>query len=530
MRAERNGLPDRVLRLSPASALRWLAAVALVTAALWWFRNQLDKAHVALTFLLVVLSGSARHGRRLGVALAVVCFLCFNFFLLPPYYTLVLADPLDWVVLLAFLATGLIAAHLLDRAQTEAASALQRAEEIDRLSILGAETLNVARAEEAVVAIARVLQSTLRVAACDIHGVDAATGALYRIALASTRDAKSAVGTDALFEYVIEHGALAAQRLDGTLHVTGRNAGPLAEGVAALGEAHVIVMPLEVRGGAVGVLRLSDPSGINLDLAQARFAAVLAYYAALGVERVRLVAEEERADALRRADRLKDAFLASVSHDLRTPLTTIKALAHELAVDGSQPALVIEEEADRLNRLVADLLDLSSIAANALPVHREIVAAEDVVGAALQQIGGLHRERNISVSLPPGGEIAVGLFDFRHTLRILVNLLDNALKYSAVDEPVELRIGRDDENLTFEVLDRGRGIPAADVERVFEPFFRSHDAASRSGGTGLGLAIARQLAEAQGGSVVYEPREAGGCIFTLCLPSAEMPQLADTSS
>ena len=270
------------------------------------------------------------------------------------------------------------------------------------------------------------------------------------------------------------------------------------------------------------MLRIADHHQISLDASQQRFAAVLSYYAALGVERVRLVSEEERADALHQADRLKDAFLASVSHDIRTPLTTIRALAHELTQGGDDRAHTIVEETDRLNRLVADLLDLSSINAGALPMQSEIVAAEDVIGAALQRLSGVTGADRIQVSLGNGDKLAVGRFDLRHVLRILVNLLENALKYSPAPSPVQVDVRTDGERLTLAVLDRGSGVPATEAERIFEPFYRRPGASPDSPGTGLGLAIARQLARAQGGDVEYEPRSGGGSIFLLHLPAAEI--------
>ncbi|HEX9107658.1 MAG TPA: DUF4118 domain-containing protein, partial [Longimicrobiales bacterium] len=149
--------------------LPWLALAALATLLFVALRGRLDRSYEVLGYLLLVLVGSSRLGRAWGVLLAITCFLAFNFFLIPPYYTLAIADPLDWLVLFGFLVTGIVAAQLLYRAQTEAESARARAEEIDRLSTLGAETLNAGRAEEGVAAIARVMRERLGVAECAVH-------------------------------------------------------------------------------------------------------------------------------------------------------------------------------------------------------------------------------------------------------------------------------------------------------------------------------------------------------------------------
>lgn len=365
--------------MSAARARTWVGtalALTTTTLALLAFREDLDKVHVALALLLVVLGTSAAAGRVPGLVTAAAGFLAFNFFFLPPYNTFVIADPLDWFVLVAFLITGIVAAQLLARAQAEAEQARQRAEEVVRLS-------------------------------------------------------------------------------------------------AAAG----------------------------------------------------------RAEALLEADKLKDALLATVSHDIRTPLTTIRALAQEMTADGDERAVVIVEEADRLNRFVADLLDLSQLKAGAIPLAIAINAAEDLMGATLQRVSGLARGRELRASLDPADPILLGRFDFAQALRILGNLLENALKYSPADSPVEFTVRREGEWLRFDVADHGPGIPPDARERIFEPFVRlarsggAADALGGPRGAGLGLAIARGLATAQGGALTYAPRESGGSVFTLRLPAADASDL-----
>jgi K+-sensing histidine kinase KdpD len=348
----------------------WLGVLAAVTALMYPARHVLNEAHVALAYLLVVQLGSAREGRSLGLTLAAFAFLCFDLLFLPPYGTLVVDRPLDWLVLAAFLGTSAVAAQLFERARAEAETARRRAAEVEGLS---------ARA------------------------------------------------------------------------------------------AH--------------------------------------------------------ADALREAARLKDDVIASVSHDLRTPLTTIKALAHDLAVDGDERAMTIEEEADRLNALVADLLDLSRLSSGAIALAPEPNEAEDLLGAALQRTAGMSGGREIRTSLDAGEPLLFGRFDFTQTLRALVNLLENALKYSPREQPIDLAVQREGPWLTFSVADRGPGIPRAESERIFEPFYRPPGVAPDVGGAGLGLSIARALAEAQGGALSHEPREGGGTVFRLRVPALDIEQL-----
>jgi two-component system sensor histidine kinase KdpD len=276
-----------------------------------------------------------------------------------------------------------------------------------------------------------------------------------------------------------------------------------------------------VRDRVVGVLRIGADRGLRLNGEQWRFIDALSYYAALGVERVRLVAAEERAEVLREADRLKDALLASVSHDLRTPLTTIKARAHEMRVHGDERAEVIEQEADRLNRLVADLLDLSRLSAGVLRVTLEMNAVDELVELVVQRVEGALEGRSLVVRLSPDGELLFGRFDLAHSVRILVNLVDNAHKYSPPDAPIELGVQREAGRIIVAIADRGPGLGPEEAERAFEPFHRGNRKAPDTNGTGLGLSIARRLAEAQGSSLGYAPRPGGGCIFSLALPLVE---------
>jgi two-component system sensor histidine kinase KdpD len=239
----------------------------------------------------------------------------------------------------------------------------------------------------------------------------------------------------------------------------------------------------------------------------------------------RAAALAERVAALKETDRIKDAFLASVSHDLRTPLTAIRATAAELLDSGDERAAVIAEEADRLNRMVTDLLDLSRLRAGAVRIDPQLNAGEDLIGAALARFRGVVGDDQIQVRLPADGTLLVGQFDFVQALRALSNLLENAIRYSPPGRPVEVELARDGEDLVFRIMDRGPGIPREMQVLMFEPFFRPQpESENRKGGAGLGLTIAKSLAEAQGGSVTYFPRTRGGSVFELRLPAANIDE------
>jgi two-component system sensor histidine kinase KdpD len=518
---------DRRRSVWLAWALAMIALVA-ITGLFHTVRGRLDPAHIVLVYLLIVLGGSVAGGRPLGLTLAVLCFLAIDYYFQPPFDQLAVGKPLDWMVLVSFLVTATVATQLLARAQDGAERARRRADEVAWLSAVGSETLSAGRAEDALVAIAGAIQRTLRLGACQIYRWsddgqpqeaarvgDPAVGPQVNVERLRT------VGEEAVILALSGNGFPAQQRPAGA---------ELRLETLDLRDAHAILLPLRARARTVGVLVVSDATTLQLDEAQRRFLQAIAYYAALGVDRVRLVAEAEHAEALREADRLKDEVLASVSHDLRTPLTSIRALAEVAAERGDENAGVIVEQADRLSRLVGDLLDLSRIKAGALPVTPELNTAEDLIGAAIRQVSGVTRGRRIETSIDYTRPALLGTFDFVQSLRILTNLLQNALRYAPADTSIEVSVRQEGSVLVFEVADRGPGIPLAETTRIFEPFYRPLERMPDAQYTddevelrsaGLGLSIARRLAAVQHGTLEYSPRDGGGSLFTLTLPAAE---------
>jgi two-component system sensor histidine kinase KdpD len=493
----------------------WLAALLATTALLLALRGRLDKAHVSLVYLLVVLGASAAGGRAIGLSVAGLAFLAFNFLFLPPYYTFIIADPLDWLVLIAFLATGVVATQLLAKARQTADVALARAEEVDRLATLGAETLAAPNAEAALQAIAEVIRTAVGADAVELYRRDE-VGELHRTTNASGRT--DDLAQVPLTTWFAERVHAAVTLPDGTTRLDP----PSLVGI----ELRAIHRTLDVREHTVGVLRVVFAGSTILSTDRARLLDALAYYAALGVERVRLEVTAERAEAERRVESLRSALLMSVSHDLRTPLTTIKALAHEIAeATPLSAAGTIESEADRLDAMVGDLLDLSRIQAGAVHPTATANTVDELIGAALQRARGALKGRDVHVTLPEA--MLVALFDLTPTLRILVNLLENAVKYTPDGTRIEISAQRDGAWVRIDVADEGPGIPAREVEHVFEPFYRHLPPGTSPDvrGAGLGLSIARGLAEAQGGTLRYRTRVGSGSVFELTLPAADDPLL-----
>jgi two-component system sensor histidine kinase KdpD len=453
----------------------WLAVVAVVTAVMVTMRGRIDQPHVVLVYLLVILFASASAGRALGFTLACLGFFLIDYFFQPPFAEVMVDKPVDWLALIAFLVTALVSTQLLARAQSEAEESRRRAVEVESLSRLGSATLSVGRAEDALTRIADVIRSTIGMSDCHIIPMSA----------------------------------------DGTPTEVGMVGRP-NDGVTR------IVRALSVQDRSVGFLVLANETPVELDAAQLRFLDAITYYAALAVDRVRLVAEAEHAEALREAARLKDVVLASVSHDLRTPLTTIKALAQSSAMQGNKSAAAIEEQADRLTRMVNDLLDLSRLKGGGFAAKPELNTAEDLIGAAVRQTRGLFGDRQLRTVIDLDSPALIGHFDFSQSLRVLGNLLENAVRYTPSTDGIELGARREGDQLVFTVADRGPGISQEDVTRVFEPFYRARNATPDAGRAGLGLSIARTLAEIQGGEVRYEPRPGGGSVFSLRLPATEL--------
>lgn len=231
----------------------------------------------------------------------------------------------------------------------------------------------------------------------------------------------------------------------------------------------------------------------------------------LAVEGRRLAAEVARADSLREADQVKNALLASIAHDLRLPLATIREMVNRL-----EPAGRIVEQTERVTGYLDALLHFVR-AEGLLAPRMEANVGEDLVGAAVRAVRGTLGAHDVTVRVPPDGGVVLGDFDFALALRALQNLLENAARYSPPGAPIEVELMNDEARLRIRVLDRGPGIPESEVERLFRPLERGGSAAP--GGAGLGLSIARTFARAQGGDVRYEPREGGGAIFTLELRS-----------
>ncbi len=500
----------------------WLAAMGLTTAILVGTRGVIEQPHAALAILLVVLGGSASGGRALGYTLAVLGFLSIDYYFQRPYELLSVGKALDWLVLGAFMATAFVATELVARARAEAAIARMRTEEVMSLSRLGSESLRHAQPDDALNAVSALICTTVGARWCTIralHGSTAVTDWTSSVdelsdSIRITNDqiARAAERiTDAISNHYVAALIGDAVKIDSL------------EVMRPSGSIRAIGLPLILESRFVGVAIVggTEQAPLALDAGRQRFLATISYYAALGIERVRLAEEAQQVRSLREMNRAKDVVLASVSHDFSTPLTTIKLLAQAGVQSGNAWAAEIEGQADRLAELVTNVLDLSRIRAGVVPLELALNTAEDVIAAAVSRAHGILRGRTITTSIAVDQPVLIARFDFVQTLRILGNLLDNALRYTPAGGTVQITANREEQWLVMRVFDRGPGVPTEERERIFEAFYRPRSEAPDAGSAGLGLSIARQLAELQAGLVQHESRVGGGSVFSLRLPAVD---------
>jgi two-component system sensor histidine kinase KdpD len=452
-------LSDPTVRRHATGVLAAAGVVLAVTAAVFVLEPFAPAVSLGVLYVFAVLPVAVRWGLTYAVAVSVASLLVFNWFFLPPKHTLELADSENWVALAVYLVTAVVVSELAARARRRATEAEQRAREAALLAEVSAALLD----------------------SDDVEG--------------------ELPGIAARVAHVL--GAS-----DGSIELEPTTAG-------SPGSTH----ELAIGDRPVGRLRLEGGERPTADVLR-RLLPALASLLAAALDRQRLARTALEAEALRRSDAVKTGILRSVSHDLRSPLTAIRTASEALGAasldldEDDRVALLatIDVEARRLERLVADLLDLSRLDAGAAAPRRELWTLDGLVSRALGDLGGSAERVVVTLSphLPP---IEV---DGTQIERVLANLLENALKFSSITDPVELAATQERAEVLVRVSDHGVGVQAGDAERIFEPFERA-DHAGRPRGTGLGLAIARGFAQANDGRLWAETGGAGAT-FVLALP------------
>ena len=465
-RSELSGIELSRLRAfgssQPAALVTAVGLVAAATVVVDLLVPSLPADAAGVIYLLAVLGVSSFYGLWWGLATSVGAALSFNFFFLPPAHTLVINSSSDWAALAVFVVTAAVASNLASRARRERDEASRRAAE------------------------ARLSES-------------------FATLIADASDLASVLPT---------LGSQAARAL-------GASDGAIHRGSPAPAERRQSVLTLDFNGRRMGELRLIEcPPGALEAPAARRIARSLAGLIALGEERERRLQQQVQAEALSRSNELKTALLRAVSHDMRSPLMAITTAAGGLRYagldeDDRELLQTISDQSTRMNRMIENLLDLSKLQAGAVAANADWLDPRELVEASLDEVVPSDQEARVHVTLAHDPPLVRG--DASQLQRVVVNLVENALKFSPREQPVEVSVERAGKMVEVAIADHGPGIPEADRDRIFEPFYRSAEQPDVTG-SGLGLAIALGLAEANGCRLSVGPTPGGGSRFVLALP------------
>jgi two-component system sensor histidine kinase KdpD len=484
-----------------------MALVAAATAAGALLRRHLTLPDLVMIYLLAVAIAAARFGRGPSLLAATLSILAVDFFFVPPFFTLFVSEEHHVLTFALMLVVALITSGLTVRIRRQEHEARGREERIGALFALSRDLSSSVDAGEAAVA-------TCRHAAAVFDG----TAAVFTID-GDKGLVPAAPGMEALVVEEDDRRALALAFQRGQ---------PAGRGTRLIPEAGVTCIPLRSGAEACGVLVLAVRHPIGPE--QQHFLDTFAGQAALALERARLAQRAETAALRARSEEMRSSLLSTVSHDLRTPLAAITGAATTLRDDtmplaGGQWAELLDticEEADRLERLVRNLLDMTQLQSGALHVRREWMPLEEIVGSALMRLDPRLAGRAVATELP--ADLPLVSADPVLLEQVLVNLLENAAKYTPAGSPLEIRARDHGRALSIEVADRGPGLAPGSETRIFDKFFRGRHPGVP--GAGLGLAICRGIVEAHGGTLVAANREGGGALFRIELPVLGKPPAA----
>ena len=479
------------------------AVVVLCTLLCWAMVGRFDRSNLVMTYLLGVAFVASRLGRGPAAATAVLSVAAFDFFFVPPYLTFAVTDTQYVVTFAVMLVVSLLISTLAARVRAQADAARQREQ---RTQVLYAMSRDVAAA--------RTVEEVAGVGSrhvSDVFGGPAAAfvpGPSGALRAAGGEAPGEGSRETAVAQWAFDHGQ------------------PAGLGTDTLPGAAAVYLPLRGTRAVLGVLGLRpDPSLLPLRPDQADLLEALARQIASGLERARLADEAQQARVAMESERLRSTLLSSVSHDLRTPLATITGAASSLLQGSSlgeegrrDLEEAIYEEAGRLNRLVTNLLDMTRLESGSLQLNRDWHSLEELVGSALARLEPALKDRAVRVSIPV--DLPLVPVDGVLVEQALVNLLENAAKYTEKEGAIRVAARAADGAVEVEVADEGPGLPPGTEERVFEKFYRA-DSAPR--GFGLGLPICRAIVTAHGGRIWAERGEPRGTLFRFTLPLEPAP-------
>jgi two-component system sensor histidine kinase KdpD len=484
-----------------------LALVALSTLLGLVMRHHVSPTSIIMIYLLSVVVSALYLGLGPSILVSVIGVITFDLFVIPPYLSFNVEHAEYAFTLIVLLLIGIVVSYLTSRVRRQSRVARRREFETATLYALSRN-----------LAATIGLQATIRAIISSVKDTFGRDAVIFLPDVQNKGTLKPHTESPNL---VIDKNEVAAAVWSFEHQKT------VGHGTDTLPNAKALYLPLNTARGAVGVMALwvSDATS-QLTIEQTRLSEAFADLAAVAVERTQLAEEARNAQILEATERLQTALLNSISHDLRTPLVSIIGVLSSLQEEGmglddaarTNLIQVASEEADRLNHLITNLLDVSRIEAGAIRISKQPSDVQEMIGVALEQLNSRSGSRPIKIDMP--AELPFVSVDFGLIVQALVNILDNALKYSPSDSPIEIRGRRVAQQVEIEVADRGIGIPPEDLQRVFDKFYRVHRPDNVTG-TGLGLSISKGIVEAHGSRVVAENRPGGGTIIRLTLPVAE---------
>ena len=483
---------------------RYLLSIGLVAGSTLLglsVRGNLEPANLVMLYLTSVVVSAIFLGRGPSLLAAILGVLAFDFFLIPPYFTFAVSDTQYIITFVVLFVVSLVISSLTARVREQAEASTRREKQTSALYNLGRDLTTAGNLDSVVnIIVSHISQTFER----DVVVFLPENGHIRPFASAASYHPDS--NELAVAAWSFEHDQ------------------PAGRGTDTLPAASIRCHPLKTSNGLVGVLGVRPKEmGAFLNPEQRQTLATFANQAALAIERASLAEQARQAELLQAAEKLQTALLNSISHDLRTPLVSITGALTSLDEqaenlnDEYRRSLIgtAREEADRLNRLVGNLLSMTRIESGAIKLNREPGDMQDVIGTALEQLGKRVAEHEIHVNVP--NDFPLVPMDFTLIVQVVVNLLENAVKYSPTKSRIEVTASLTDEYARLEIADRGVGIPSDDLVRVFDKFYRVQRPESVSG-TGLGLSISKGIIEAHHGSIQAQTREGGGTVFRVELP------------
>jgi two-component system sensor histidine kinase KdpD len=488
----------------PGTYLMAMLATAAALGAALLLQPYTGIENADLILLTGVVAVAVRWGLGPSLAAVVAASLAYNFFFLPPVYTFTIADPTNVAAFLLFTLVAVLVSNLAARARRIAMVSQGRAKSTERMFGFARKLAGCGTLDDVLWATCAQVAAMLRV----------------RVVLLLPDGKAVAVRAGYPPEDRLDAADLAAAQW------AFDNDRPAGRGADTLSGAKRLFLPMRTGRGTIGVIGLdADGGGPILTPEGRRLLDALADMGALAIERVRLVEDLDRAERAAETDRLRQALLTSISHDLRTPLasvlgaaSTLRDLDAALAPEAKAELLAtIIAEAERLNRFIANLLDMTRLEAGAVAPNLAPQDVAEIVDTALRRVEAVLANHRVAVDLAP--DLPTLRLDPVLFEQVLFNLLDNAAKYAPAGSTVTLRARRESGRVRLEILDEGDGLPESEVERVFDKFHRVRKSDRVRAGTGLGLAIARGFIEAMGGTITAaNRRDRGGAVFTVMLP------------